>query len=115
MEWISYVVYRENVRWTSHRSELEQELQSKLELPWVDVGNGRGDGAKTASTRGRVSRQQANRSATRGRRAAEARIVSRFNWVQMAMFWTLCPPADGRIRSLEVGRVGDVVGLGPEL
>src|ERR1700731_3797075 len=63
--------YRQHVRWNSHRSELEQELQSELELPRVDVGNGRGNGAKTASTRGRVSRQQANRSATRGRSAAE--------------------------------------------
>ncbi len=115
MEWISSAVYRQNVRWSLHWSELEQELQSKLELPRVDVGNGRGDGAKAASARGRVSWQQANRSATRGRSAAEFRIVSRFDGVKIAMLRTLRPPADRRIWGGEVGSVGDVVGLGAEL
>src|ERR1700676_2842085 len=115
MEWISTTVYRLDVRWSSHLSELEQELQSELELPRVDVGNGRGNGAKTASTRRPVSRQQANRSATRGRSATEVRIVSRFNGVKIAMLRSLRPRTDGRSRSLEVGCVGDVVGLGPEL
>src|SRR5258708_1922791 len=100
---------------SSEGDRLEQELQRELKLPRVDVGDGRGNGAKTASARGRVSRQQANRSATRGRSAAEVRIVSRFNWVKVAMFRTLCPPADAGIWSCKVGRVGDVIGLGPEL
>src|SRR5258708_24192385 len=86
-----------------------------MELPRVDVGSCRGDAAKTASTRGLVSRQQANRSATRGRSTAEVRIVSRFNRVKIAMFRTLRPRADARIWRCKVGRVGDVVGLGPEL
>jgi hypothetical protein len=51
----------------------------------------------------------------RARSAADARIVSCFNRVQKAMLVSFRPPADRRIWSAQIGRVGEVVGFGPEL